>query len=136
LPRFLIRLPYGKDTETTELFKFEEIPDPASHDDYLWANSAFAAALLLAQTFTEQGWEMRPGALFEISGLPIHIYAREGESRTKPCAEVLMTQTAAEEMVMKGLMPLVSLKDQPVVRFVRFQSFADPPSTLAGLWTG
>jgi len=38
LPRFLIRLPYGKDTETTELFDFEEIPDAAAHDDYLWAN--------------------------------------------------------------------------------------------------
>jgi type VI secretion system protein ImpC len=134
LPRFLIRLPYGKETESTELFDFEEIPDTAAHDDYLWANPAFAAVLLLAQTFTEQGWELRPGALSEIAGLPIHIYTLEGESRTKPCAEVLMTQTAAEEMMEKGFMPLVSLKDQPVVRLIRFQSITDPPSALAGRW--
>ena len=134
LPRFLIRLPYGKETESTELFDFEEIPDAEAHDNYLWANAAFAASLLLAQTFTEQGWELRPGTLAGITGLPIHIYTEEGESRTKPCAEVLMTQTAAEEMMAKGFMPLVSLKDQPVIRLVRFQSLTDPPSALAGRW--
>ncbi len=134
LPRFLIRLPYGKETESTELFDFEEIPDATAHDDYLWANPAFAAVLLLAQTFTEQGWELRPGTLADITGLPIHIYTREGESRTKPCAEVLMAQTAAEEMIEKGFMPLASLKDQPTVRLVRFQSLSDPPSALAGRW--
>jgi len=135
LPRFLIRLPYGKETESTELFEFEEIPDTAAHEDYLWANPVFAAVLLLAQTFTEQGWELRPGTLAEITGLPIHIYTLEGESRTKPCAEVLMTQTAAEEMMEKGFMPLVSLKDQPVIRLIRFQSITDPPSALAGRWS-
>ncbi len=135
LPRFMIRLPYGKETETTELFDFQEIGEDAGHEDYLWANSTFATALLLAQTFTEQGWEMRPGALFEISGLPIYIYTQDGESRSKPCAEVLLTHTAAEEMVGRGFMPLASLKDQPIVRFVRFQSFADPASTLAGRWS-
>ena len=134
LPRFLIRLPYGKETESTELFDFEEIPDPAAHGDYLWANPAFAVVLLLAQTFTDQGWELRPETLSEITGLPIHIYTLEGESRTKACAEVLMTQTAAEEIIEKGFMPLASLKDQPIVRLVRFQSLADPPSALAGRW--
>jgi type VI secretion system protein ImpC len=135
LPRFLIRLPYGKETESTELFDFDEIPDTDVHEDYLWANPAFAATLLLAQTFTQQGWQLRPGTLAEITGLPIHIYTAEGESRTKPCAEVLMTQTSAEEMIEKGFMPLASLKDQPVVRLVRFQSLADPPSALAGRWS-
>jgi type VI secretion system protein ImpC len=134
LPRFLIRLPYGKDTDSTELFDFEEIPDLAAHDDYLWANPAFAAVLLLAQTFSEQGWEFRPGTLSEIKGLPIHIYTLDGEPRSKPCAEVLMTQTAAEEMMEKGFMPLASLKDQPVIRLVRFQSVANPPTVLAGRW--
>jgi len=135
LPRFLIRLPYGKDTESTEFFDFEEIPDIAAHEDYLWANPAFAAVLLLAQTFTEQGWELRPGTLQEITDLPLHIYTQEGESRTKPCAEVLMTQTAAEDMMEKGFMPLASLKDQPAIRLVRFHSIADPPTVLAGRWT-
>lgn len=134
LPRFLIRLPYGKETVSTELFDFEEIPDATAHDDYLWANPAFAVTLLLGQTFTEQGWGLHPGTLADITGLPIHIYTQEGESRTKPCAEVLMTQTTAEEMIEKGFMPLASVKDQPAVRLVRFQSLSDPPTALAGRW--
>ena len=134
LPRFLVRLPYGKETETTELFDFDEIPDMAAHEDYLWANPAFAAVLLLAQTFAEQGWSMRPGALSEITGVPMHIFSVDGESRSKPCAEVLMTQTSAEEMLEKGIMPLASMKDQPAIRLVRFQSITDPPTALAGRW--
>ena len=62
------------------------------------------------------------------------VYTVEGEPRSKPCAEVLMTQTAAEEMLEKGIMPLATIKEQPVVRLVRFQSIADPPTALAGRW--
>jgi len=134
LPRFLLRLPYGRDTEPVELFQFEEILDPSAHENYLWGNAAFACALLLAESFAEQGWELRPGTLSEISGLPVYVYAVEGEPRTLPCAEVLLTETAAEKMMEEGFMPLASLKDQPAVRLVRFQSIADPVSALAGRW--
>jgi len=135
LPRFLLRLPYGKDTEPAELFQFEEIADGGAHEDYLWCNSALACALLLAQSFAEQGWGLRPGSISEISGLPIYVHNVEGEARSLPCAEVLLTQTAAEKMMEKGFMPLASLKDQPRVRLVRFQAIADPLSSLAGRWT-
>jgi predicted component of type VI protein secretion system len=90
--------------------------------------------LLLAESFAKQGWELRPGAITEIGGLPVYVYKVEGEPATLPCAEVLLTQTAAEEMMERGFMPLASLKDQPTVRLVRFQSIADPPSSLAGRW--
>jgi type VI secretion system protein ImpC len=133
-PRFLLRLPYGKETEAAELFQFEEMPDPTSHESYLWGNSALACALLLAQTYAEQGWNLRPGTISEISGLPSYVYRAEGEPHTLPCAEVLMTQTAAEKMMEEGFMPLASLKDQPTVRLLRFQSIADPLSPLAGRW--
>lgn len=135
LPRFLLRLPYGKDTYSTELFEFEELPDSAAHEDYLWANPAFAAVLLLAQAFTEQGWHLRPGTASEIDGLPIHTRTVEGELRNTPCAEVLMTQSAAERIMELGFMPLASLKDQSAVRLIRFQSFSEPPSALAGRWS-
>ena len=134
LPRFMVRLPYGKETESTELFEFEEIADADAHDDYLWANPALAAALLLAQSFTEQGWGLRPGAVSEITGLPIHVYTQDGEPRVTPCAEVLMTQSSAEEMMERGFMPLASIKDQPTIRLVRFQSVTDPPTALSGRW--
>src|SRR5262249_55069716 len=43
LPRFLLRLPYGKDTDPIEGFDFEELPETDAHEAYLWGNPAIAA---------------------------------------------------------------------------------------------
>jgi type VI secretion system protein ImpC len=135
LPRFLLRLPYGKDTDPAELFDFEEMSQPPVHEDYLWGNPAFACTILLAQAFSQYGWEMRPGAYAEIDGLPIHPYQDDGYSQLKPCGEVLLTEDAVEQILDHGPMPLVSLKNRDAVRLVRFQSMADPPRALAGRWS-
>jgi type VI secretion system protein ImpC len=124
LPRFLLRLPYGKKTDPIEAFDFEEMPEAPPHEDYLWGNPAFACALLLAQSFSEYGWEMRPGTHAEIDGLPLHVYQRDGESEPKPCAEALLTEQAAERILEQGLMPLVTLKGRDAVRLLTFQSVA------------
>ena len=134
LPRFLLRLPYGKKTQPMESFDFEEMSDPPVHEDYLWGNPAFAVALALAQSFSDEGWEMLPGTAVQIEKLPIHVYIRDGEPESKPCAEVLLTEEAVVRMVAEGLMPLVSFKNRDSVRVVRFQSIADPSQALAGRW--
>ena len=134
LPRFLLRLPYGKETDPTESFDFEEMPGEPQHEDYLWGNPAFVCAALLAQSFSEEGWEMRPGSHSEISGLPLHVYKREGESELKPCAEALLTEDAAAQILGRGLIPLVSMKGQDGVKVVRFQSLTRTPSALQGPW--
>jgi type VI secretion system protein ImpC len=134
LPRFLLRLPYGKKTDAVETFDFEEMPEIPTHEHYLWGNPAFACVLLLAQAFSEHGWDFRPGVVSEIAGLPLHVYEQDGESQLKPCAEVLLTEHAAELILEKGLMPLASLKGSDVVRVVRFQSIADPLAPLKGRW--
>jgi type VI secretion system protein ImpC len=66
--------------------------------------------------------------------LPLHIYTHEGESQIKPCGEVLLTERAADIIIEKGLMPLLTLKDQDVIRLARFQSIAEPLKPLAGRW--
>ena len=134
LPRFLLRLPYGKKTLPLESFDFEEFPEHPVHEDYLWGNSAFAVALLLAQSFSESGWAMRPGMRTEIGGLPLHVFGKHAESESKPCAEILLTEDAVERILEENLMPLVSFKNRDSVRVVRFQSIADPPRELAGRW--
>ena len=136
LPRFLLRLPYGKRTSPLESFDFEEFADSSTHENYLWGNPAFAAALLLAQSFTEAAWEMRPGTVTEIQNLPLHVDQRDGDSRAKPCAEVLLTEDAVERLIEEGFLPLVSFKNRDHIRIGRFQSIADPPHALAGRWEG
>ncbi len=134
LPRFLLRLPYGADTDPIERFELEEMPASPNHNHYLWGNPAFACVYLLAQAFSHYGWDLRPGAVQEVESLPLHVYKDRGESRITPCAEVLLTERAAEMILDKGFMPLLSLRNRDTIRLARFQSLTDPPSSLAGRW--
>jgi type VI secretion system protein ImpC len=135
LPRFLLRLPYGRDTEPTEEFSFEEMPEGGNdHDRYLWANPVFAVSYLLAQAYLQSGWSLRPGEVQQIDELPIHVYEQNGESQIKPCAEVLLTMRAAEKIIERGPMPLITLKDTGSIRVGIFQSLAIPATRLAGRW--
>ena len=134
LPRVLLRLPYGERTDEVEHFAFEEMISPPEHDHYLWGNPALACAWLLGQSFLQRGWSMEPGDLLEIGDLPAHSYESQGEVELQPCAEVRLTERAAEAMTACGLMPLMSFKNRNAVRLFRFQSLADPPGPLSGPW--
>jgi type VI secretion system protein ImpC len=131
LPRFLLRLPYGKATDSLESFPFEEMPR-SEHGSYLWGNPAFFCAYLLGKSFLEQGWEMSRLER-RIDGLPMHVYQEDGEPVAKPCAEILMTEKDAMSLLDAGFMPVASLKHEPAALIVRFQSVADPLAPLAGL---
>ena len=72
--------------------------------------------------------------MMEIDRLPLHVYEKDGESESKPCAEILLTENAAERVLDEGLIPLVSFKDRDQVRVMRFQSIAEPLRELAGRW--
>jgi hypothetical protein len=71
----------------------------------------------------------------DIGGLPYHLRRESGAAVPVPCAEILLTERAAERLMERGLMPLASLKDADAVRLVRFQSFAAPLAALAGRWS-
>jgi type VI secretion system protein ImpC len=135
LPRFLLRLPYGADTDPVDVFDFEEMPMSPKHIHYLWGNPCFAILLMIGQAFSIQGWQMRLSSAQEINSLPLHIYKEEGESHLKPCAEIMLSQRAAEHIIERGFMPLLSFFNQDMVRFARFQSMADPPTSLVGRWS-
>jgi type VI secretion system protein ImpC len=134
LPRFLLRLPYGAATDQIESFAFEEMPAAPEHERYLWGHPALACACLLGEAFSRDGWNMRPGAVNTIEGLPAHVYRNDGEPQLKPCAEVLLTEEAAEALLDCGFIPLVSIRDSDRIRVLRMQSLALTPSPLAGRW--
>ena len=134
LPRFLLRLPYGADTEPLDSMSFDELGEEGGHEKYLWANPVLACGLLLGQAFSRREWAMTPGEVDEITGLPLHVYQQDGESQTLPCAEVVLTQRAAELIMERGFMPLLSFLNQDRVRLARFQSIAEPLTRLAGPW--
>ncbi|MCJ7728949.1 MAG: type VI secretion system contractile sheath large subunit [Sedimentisphaerales bacterium] len=134
LPRFLLRLPYGSKTDPVERFGFEEFSPLAGHEQYLWGNSAGLCACLLANAFSESGWNLTDGLGCDLTGLPMHIYESDGQKHVTPCAETILTERAFGVLIDKGLMPVVSVKGRDAVRLPRFQSISHPPAPLAGPW--
>ena len=135
MPRFLARLPYGADTEPLEAFSFEEFGGERADEDYLWANACFVVATLIAQSYSEYGWEMGQSLIQDLDDLPLHMYKKDGENVYTPCAEVQLTQTACERLMEYGLMPLVSYKNSDRAKLARFQSISDPVTGLKGRWS-
>lgn len=132
IPRFLARLPYGSDTEPLDTFVFEELESSSDHDSYLWTNGCFAAAQLLAQSFSNYGWEMKGRLAQDLEGLPLHMYKEGGEKVYKPCAEVPMTDVGVNKLIAAGFMPLVSYRGTDRVKLAMFQSITG--SSLKGRW--
>ncbi|WP_338846787.1 type VI secretion system contractile sheath large subunit [Massilia sp. W12] len=132
LPRLLQRLPYGKASDPVSRFTFEE--NVMQHQEFLWGSGAFAPALLLAQAWLEDGWEMQTPTQLEIGDLPAYTWREEGEARLLPAAEACLSEQAADRMLQAGVMPLHSYKNRNAVRLLRLQSMASPACALRGRW--
>ncbi len=135
LPRLLLRLPYGRRGEGVESFAFEEVADASDREAFVWGNPAYGCALLIGRAFAAAGWDFSPGDELDLDDLPAYTYDNDGEPRLLPCAEVLLPERAAEAILARGPMPLMSYRNRPAARVLRFQSLADPPAALAGAWT-
>jgi type VI secretion system protein ImpC len=129
LPRFLLRRPYGAKSDPIEGFGFEELPGGAGHESFLWGSPAFACAAVTARVLRP---DSDPSDAGDIGGLPAFVLTVDGESRLQPCAEVCLGDRAADAILARGIMPLVTIKDTDVVRLLRLQSIADPPTSLLG----
>ena len=134
LPRFLLRLPYGRETDPIDRFDFEEFSPLAGHEQYLWGNSAVICVCLLAEAFREFGWALTGGLGRDLAGIPMHIYTSDGEKHITPCAETILTERAMDVLIGRGLMPVLSIKGRDAVLLPRFQSITEPLSALAGPW--
>ena len=135
LPRLLMRLPYGADTDPVDSFEFEEMPAKQQHEAFLWGNPAFYCALLLARSFAKQGWSMQPGDDLQLDDQPAYIMQQQGESGLQACAEVFLSETAMEKILLQGIMPFISHRNRNIARLARFQSIAQPLKALSGSWS-
>ena len=134
IPRFLGRLPYGSDWDPLDNFEFEEFNNSPGHNSYLWINTSFAFAALVAQSFGEHGWEMGNSFVQDLEGLPLYSFEADGETVYQPCAELQLTHNGSDKLMEYGLMPIVSYKNADRVRLPRFQSITDPVTALRGKW--
>ncbi len=111
LPRFLLRLPYGRGGEPIDAFPFEEFVGPPDHEAMPWGNPAFLRALLRAQTAASGG--DAPGG--EIDQLPVYSFRQDGAKEVVPCAEAWLSERAAARIGEAGLVPVLSVKNSDSV---------------------
>lgn len=133
-PRLLLRLPYGKATDPTERFPFEEQPAVPLHETLAWGSGSLAVAQLVGQAFTDSGWDLAPGQVQDLADLPAYTFKVNGETQLHACAEAWLGEAAGQALLERGLMPLVSHRERAAVRLLRVQSIAEPPQALAGPW--
>jgi type VI secretion system protein ImpC len=122
LPRLLLRLPYGQRTSAIDSFKFEEMPGAPVHGHYLWGNAAIACLAVLVRGDAEN---------LNLDDLPAHTYKQDSEWAMTPCAEISLTETQVLALIDRGLMPLISYKDRPLVRLAGFRAVNSAPLPLS-----
>lgn len=130
MPRFLARLPYGAKTDPVEEFNFEEDTEGADHNKYTWANSAYAMATNINQSFKAFGWCSRirgieSGGLVE--GLPTHTFPTDDGGVDMKCpTEIAISDRREAELAKNGFMPLIHRKNSDVAAFIGAQSLQNP----------
>ncbi len=132
-PRFLLRMPYGKKTDSIDAFAFEEFTRQGGLSGMLWGHPGVIPALLLAETFGQQGLKMKLGGVMGVRDMPYYVYFdADGDQTALPCTERMYSERQAVGVANYGVMPLLSLRGRPELRLGGFQSLAGPP--IAGFW--
>jgi type VI secretion system protein ImpC len=127
-PRFLLRLPYGQETQPVKAFNYEEDVS-GSHENYLWGNTAFAFATRLTDSFAKYRWcsniigPMGGGA---VEDLPLHQFESMGAVQTKIPTEVLISERREFELAEEGFMALTMRKGSDNACFFSANSTQKP----------
>jgi type VI secretion system protein ImpC len=130
MPRFLARQPYGAKTDPVEDFDFEEDTDGADSSKYVWANSAYAMATNINQSFKAFGWcsqirGVESGGTVE--GLPVHTFPSDDGGVDMKCpTEIAISDRREAELAGSGLMPLIHRKNSDMAAFIGAQSLHKP----------
>jgi type VI secretion system protein ImpC len=111
-PRFLLRLPYGRDTQPVKAFNYEEKVS-SSHEHYLWGNTAFAFASRLTDSFAKFRWctnIIGPMGWGSVDDLPLHQFESMGATQTKIPTEILISERREFELAEEGFIALTMRK--------------------------
>jgi len=129
LPRYLVRLPYGKGSQPIERFALDEFLRERPGHGLLWGNSAVLVGLLMGQAFRDAGLAgVQSGDTLTVDDLPMVCYRdADGEAVAIPCAEFQFTESLAVRAVDEAWMPWVAIRGRPEIRLAGFRSLAGGP---------
>ena len=119
MPRFLLRLPYGPDSDPIKTFDYEENVT-GNHDKYLWGNAAFAFASRLTDSFAKYRWcanIIGPQGGGAVEDMKLHQYDAMGATQTKIPTEVLVSERREFELAEEGFIGLTMRKNSDNAAF-------------------
>jgi type VI secretion system protein ImpC len=128
MPRFLLRLPYGADSNPVRAINYEE-QVKGDHDAYLWGNATFAFATRLTESFAKYRWcpnIIGPQSGGTVEDLPLHQYEAMGEIQNKIPTEVMISERREFELSEEGFIALTYRKDSDNAAFFSANSAQKP----------
>jgi type VI secretion system protein ImpC len=111
MPRMLLRQPYGEENPSKS-FKYNETVDD-SREKFLWGNASYAFATNLTRSFAKYRWTpniIGPQSGGMVEDLPIHKYNENGELKSMPPVEVMLSDRREFELSEQGFMGLTVRK--------------------------
>jgi type VI secretion system protein ImpC len=129
LPRFMLRLPYGPDTQPVKEFNYSEAVTGEDHDKYLWGNASFSFAANMVRSFVDNGWCVQirgPESGGKIEELPIHLFDVGKGKQMKIPTEILIPETREFEFAQEGFIPMSFYKNRDYACFFSANSTQKP----------
>ncbi len=128
LPRFLLRNPYDPEENPVKTFVYKESVS-ASHEHYLWGNTAYTFASKLTDSFAKFRWcpnIIGPQSGGAVEDLPLHHFESMGEIETKIPTEVLVSDRREYELAEEGFIALTMRKGSDNAAFFSANSTQKP----------
>jgi len=131
-PRFLLRMPYGKENPVRSFCYEESVFKNA--EQYLWGASSFAFAANMTKSFREYGWVVNirgPESGGKVEHLPIPQYELGNGLFSKIPTEIIIPETRELELANLGFIPLSYYKNSDYACFFSANSAQKPTIYLS-----
>jgi len=132
MPRFLARMPYGAKTNPADGLAYEETAVGGNHDQYTWANSAYAMSVNITRAFKLYGWctairGVESGGA--VPNLPTHTFETDDGGVDMKCpTEIAISDRRDNELAKNGFMALNHRKGSDFAAFIGGDSLHNPPT--------
>jgi len=114
-PRFVLRQPYGPETDPIDSFDFHELPARPESARFLWGNPGIGCAYLLGRAHAEESQLSDAGSL-DIEDLPTVLFDDGTGQALQPPVEALISERAMQQIQASGLIPMLGKRNANSVR--------------------
>ncbi len=128
-PRYLLRQPYGPETDPIDSFDFNELPPRPELARFMWGNPAIGCAYLLGRARANESQQSDAGSL-DIEDLPTVLFDDGTGQALQPPVEALISERAMQQIQASGLIPMLGKRNSNSVRCADLTAVALPTTSF------